>query len=83
MISDVFSSLGEAPPNGPVRSSVLTHPVFESNRGQRLVQLRRRHIFDSRNQVSSLWVSRFSRRACQVRRGHRGAGQLLRVGLGS
>src|SRR5215472_6142222 len=54
MISDVFSSLSEAPANGPVRSSVFTHPVFESNRGQPLVQLRRRHIFDPSNQVGSL-----------------------------
>lgn len=44
----------KAPGSSPVRSGIFTNPVFESGRGQSLLQRRHRHIFDPGNQVGSL-----------------------------
>jgi hypothetical protein len=63
MIRFILWALSKAPGNSPVRSSVVPHPIFESDRGQPSLQTRRRHIFDPGNRTESLRVSGFSRRA--------------------
>ncbi len=64
MIGSILGTLDKAPGEGPVRSSVCPHPVFESDVGQPLLQPGDRHIFDLGNHVRGLCVSRFRRRAC-------------------
>ncbi len=63
MIRFILWTLSKAPGKSPARSSVLPQPIFESDRGQSFLQAGRRHIFDPGNQVESLRVSGFSRRA--------------------
>src|SRR5580700_8283000 len=57
MIRFILWALSKAPGNSPVRSSVVPHPIFESDRGQPSLQTRRRHIFDPGNRTESLRVS--------------------------